>query len=341
MRSWRLPFITAALVVAGALSIVPPQVAEAQAPSTAVLVPANEATVSGAGVVLDAGASAGVTKVLFELTGGSLSDSVIATAKATEYGWIASWDSTTVPNGSYALQSVATASGSSVASSGISITVDNSPTTNILLPSSGSTLSGSTYLDASAANATGVEFLVFGGAYGYAAPVVCTATPTLYGWLCGWNTLSVPDNTYALVAEASNAAGNAFSSVSITINNPTVSFAESVEFPFSSGQAVSVALSRPATDTVQVNFTSADGPSVTIQCCEWVGAASSFSPSSGTVTFAPGQTNAMITLTVNPTTVTGCSVLAPQCLPSVTLTLVSPAGAVLGATATTNVFYDT
>ena len=58
-----------------------------------------------------------------------------------------------------------------------------SPSTSVLIPSNGATLSGSTYLDASRSNATSVEFLLFGGTYGYAAPVVCTATLTYYGWL--------------------------------------------------------------------------------------------------------------------------------------------------------------
>ena len=83
--------------------------------------------------------------------------------------------------------------------------------TSVLVPSNGATLSGSTYLDASASNATSVEFLLFGGIYGYSAPVICTATPTIYGWLCGWNTTTVPDGSYVLVSEASGAAGSAFS----------------------------------------------------------------------------------------------------------------------------------
>jgi hypothetical protein len=96
-----------------------------------------------------------------------------------------------------------------------------SPSTSVLVPSSGATLSGSTYLDASATNATSVEFLLFGGTYGYSAPVVCTATLTYYGWLCSWNTTDVPNGSYALVSEASGAGGSAFSSgVSITVNNP-------------------------------------------------------------------------------------------------------------------------
>ena len=96
-----------------------------------------------------------------------------------------------------------------------------SSNTSVLIPSSGETLSGSTYLDASATNETSVEFLLFGGTYGYSAPVVCTATATYYGWLCSWNTTDVPDGSYVLVSEASGAGGSAFSSgVSITVDNP-------------------------------------------------------------------------------------------------------------------------
>ena len=85
-----------------------------------------------------------------------------------------------------------------------------SPSTSVLVPASGATLSGSTYLDASASNATSVEFLLFGGTYGYDAPVVCTATLSYYGWLCSWNTTTVPNGSYALVSKASGAGGAAF-----------------------------------------------------------------------------------------------------------------------------------
>jgi hypothetical protein len=108
-----------------------------------------------------------------------------------------------------------------VTSAPITIIVNNrAPTTSILIPSSGATLSGSSLLDASASIATSVEFRLFGGIYGYSAPVVCTATPTLYGWLCAWNTTTVPDGSYVLVSEAFNSAGSTFSSgVSITVKN--------------------------------------------------------------------------------------------------------------------------
>jgi hypothetical protein len=95
---------------------------------TEVLVPSNGATLSGSGAVLDAVAAgtSTVTGVQFEVTGGSLSGHVVGTAGATIYGWIALWDTTTVPNGSYTLQSIATETGGTTATSpGITVTVNN------------------------------------------------------------------------------------------------------------------------------------------------------------------------------------------------------------------------
>ena len=48
-----------------------------------------------------------MTQVKYEITGGTLNDSVIATATPTIYGWIALWNTTGVANGTYTLQSVA------------------------------------------------------------------------------------------------------------------------------------------------------------------------------------------------------------------------------------------
>ena len=133
---------------------------------------------------------------------------------------LCSWNTATVPNGSYTLVSEASGSGGTAYSSGVGITVGNPPTTSILIPSNGATLSGSTTLDASALNATSVKFLLFGGKYGFSAPVVCTATPTYYGWLCSWNTTTVPNGSYTIVSEAFNSVGSASSSgVSMTVKN--------------------------------------------------------------------------------------------------------------------------
>lgn len=69
------------------------------------ILPSNGASVSGS-QNLDASASSGVTGVQYELTGESLNDTVVATATPTIYGWLATWNSTTVANGTYTLQSV-------------------------------------------------------------------------------------------------------------------------------------------------------------------------------------------------------------------------------------------
>jgi hypothetical protein len=94
---------------------------------TTVQVPSNGATVGGASVVLDASATAGdVTKVEFVVSSGSLSDHVVGTASPTLEGWIAEWDTTTVPNGTYMLQSVASGTGAVTAMSpAIRVTVEN------------------------------------------------------------------------------------------------------------------------------------------------------------------------------------------------------------------------
>ena len=64
-----------------------------------------------------------------------------------------------------------------------------SPTTSVLAPSSGATLSGNTTLDASASNTNTVEFVLSGGSY--SNHIIGTATPAMYGWLYNWDTTTV------------------------------------------------------------------------------------------------------------------------------------------------------
>jgi Protein of unknown function (DUF4038)/Bacterial Ig domain len=191
-------------------------------PTTSILIPSTGAAVSGTAVTLDASAS-NATSVKFLLFGGTYgySGPVLCTAASTIYGWLCSWNTTTVPDGSFVLVSEAFNSAGSTFSSGVSITINNVPTTSILIPSTGTALSGTAVtLDASASNTTSDKFLLFGGTYGFSAPVLCTAASTIYGWLCSWNTTTVPDGSYVLVSEAFNSAGSTFSSgVSITVDN--------------------------------------------------------------------------------------------------------------------------
>jgi hypothetical protein len=121
---------------------------------------------------------------------------------------------------------------------------------------------------------------------------------------------------------------------------PTVSFDSPVSFPYSGGP-VGVALSQTTDRTVRIDFATSGGPGETLFWGEWIGAAASFSPSSGTVTFAPGQTTATISFTVNPPNVSGCSPFFPPtaCYPSATVTLTNPRNALLGSTTATNLFY--
>lgn len=61
----------------------------------------------------------------FVVSGGSLSDQVVGTGTPTLYGWLAEWDTTTVPNGTYSLQSVAQEDVTTVMSPPITLTVQN------------------------------------------------------------------------------------------------------------------------------------------------------------------------------------------------------------------------
>ena len=102
---------------------------EKVAPTTSILIPANGAALSGT-AILDASASDNVkvSRVEFRLTGGSYNNALIGAATLTYYGWIYSWDTTTVPNGPYTLNSVAfDAAGNSTRSPNVNIAVGNYP----------------------------------------------------------------------------------------------------------------------------------------------------------------------------------------------------------------------
>jgi hypothetical protein len=191
-------------------------------PATSILLPSAGSTLQGS-TWLDAVASSqnGIASVQFEISGGSMNHKVIGTGVATLYGYLFDYNTSALPNGTYTIQSVATDNnGFSTTSAPVTVTTSNPPTATVLIPSKGATLSGSTTLDASATNASSVQFLLFGGSYGFAAPTICTATLTLYGWLCAWNTSTVPNATYSVVAEASGPTGTAYSSgVSVTVKN--------------------------------------------------------------------------------------------------------------------------
>jgi hypothetical protein len=196
----------------------------ADACTTTVVIPSNNAFVSGTSQLLDASATTGATQVQYEITGGSLTGSIVATADPTIYGWIGAWNTTTVPNGLYSLQSVATyPDGSNVPSAAVAITVNNAaPTTAVIVPSSGAAVAGpSQTFDATASSGvTTVQYQITGGSL--TSPVVVNATPTIYGWLASWNTTTVDNGTYAIVSVATYSGGVSGTSppVPFTLNNP-------------------------------------------------------------------------------------------------------------------------
>ena len=193
---------------------------------TRVVVPADGATLAGASY-LDALAAdgPGVTNVAFEVTGGTLSNHVVATATPTFYGWLVKWNTASVSNGAYSLQSVATdAANNTDTSEPITVTVHNQPpTTSVLIPSAGASLSGgAALLDASASSALGIASVTYEvSGNGLTDKVIATGTPTLYGYLAQWNTTAVPNGIYSLVSVATDtvAETTTSASVSITVDN--------------------------------------------------------------------------------------------------------------------------
>jgi hypothetical protein len=197
-------------------------------PITTVVLPSTGATWSGS-QYLDATASSGVSEVQYELTGGSLSDQVIATATPTIVGWAAAWDTTSVPNGSYTLQSLASyLGGVSGMSPVVTINVNNPPpSTTILLPANGATVGYGDTLVMDAVASPGVTQVVF-DAYdplGPGVPFTVTATPTIYGWVgsivateCGFGCVDSAPLQYVITSVASYSGGVSGTSPPILVN---------------------------------------------------------------------------------------------------------------------------
>jgi hypothetical protein len=147
---------------------------------------------------------------------------------------------------------------------------------------------------------------------------------------------------YEIRVRASNIKGQGHASTRVHVTMlPTVSFPSPAEL--SSGfPAVPVTLSQSFSSTVQVDFATSNGPSGGTYDTYFIGDAAAFSPSSGTVTFAPGQTTATILFSVNTPDPGGCPIGIPasNCFPGMTVTLSSPVNALLGAVPSTNVGYD-
>jgi hypothetical protein len=172
-----------ALVFVVSVSVMPVEAASAQAPSTSVVLPTNNATVSGTSQVFDAVASLGAIQVQYEITGGTLSGSVIAKGALWIFGWLAEWNTTTVPNGTYVLQSIASYSGGvTTISSPVTIEVNNPPPrTTVLVPASGTIVNSLNTMVFDAVAPPGVTQVLID--LTGQVPFTLTATATIYGWI--------------------------------------------------------------------------------------------------------------------------------------------------------------
>jgi hypothetical protein len=92
---------------------------------TKILRPTNGAVLRGT-VVLGAGAQVDAgTRVQFILAGHGYHETVIATAQPSVYGWFAFWNTTTVRNGTYTLESSVRRGGGAGVSRAVRVQVKN------------------------------------------------------------------------------------------------------------------------------------------------------------------------------------------------------------------------
>jgi hypothetical protein len=184
--------------------------------SSTMLIPSNGATLSGT-ALLDASASGPVVGVDFRLTGGAYSNTLIGAATSTRYGWIFNWDTSGICGGSYSLAARAfDGSGNSAYSPSITISIGEAVSTSLLIPGDGTTLSGTTTLDASVTGVVkSIDFRATGN--GYSNVLLGAASATPWGWLYNWNTMNAPNGTYTLTSHVVDCRGDSVYSAPVTV----------------------------------------------------------------------------------------------------------------------------
>jgi alpha-tubulin suppressor-like RCC1 family protein len=223
-------------------------------PTVAITAPAAGSTVSGTATIsANASDNIGVVGVQFKVDGVNVGLEDLTAPYST------AWNTATATSGSHAITAVARdAAGNSSASSTVSVTVGTAvadttkPTISMTSPVSGSTVSGTTAISASASDnmgVVGVQFKVDGVNLG--------AEDTVAPYSISWNTTTVANGAHTVTATARDAAGNsAVLTIGVTVSNvasdttaPTVSVTSPV-----AGATVSdsVTISANASDNVGV-----------------------------------------------------------------------------------------
>lgn len=217
-------------------------------PTTSVTSPA--ATVTVAGVVLvtaEAADNVGVTNVEFYVNG-----VLKATVPASPY--VYSWDTSVLPPGSYTLMTKAyDAAGNVGQSPSVVVNVANdltAPTVSLTSPGNNMTVSGAVSIAANATDNVGVSRVEF---YLNNSLISATNVPP---YTYTWDSKTVANGVYTLMAKAYDAAGNLGQSQTLTINVSNDMIAPSVTLgsPLS-GSTVSgtLAVTANASDNVGVS----------------------------------------------------------------------------------------
>jgi subtilisin family serine protease len=188
------------------------------APSVSFQSPQNGATLSGTVTAqVSASDSAGISSVSLYVDG-----TLTGTSSISPYAW--PLNTASLPNGGHTLKAIAKDPLGNSSSATSSVTVSNisadatPPTIAINSPGTGSTVSGSVSIQASASDNIGVASVIFCVDGAQVAKV--TAAP----YAASWNTTTAANGTHTLMATASDLAGNtASASLTVTVNNTSIS----------------------------------------------------------------------------------------------------------------------
>ncbi|MCE5213639.1 MAG: Ig-like domain-containing protein [Methanobacterium sp.] len=181
-------------------------------PTVVITDPSDGSSVSGVvNIIATASDVSGVSHVQFSTPSGEYTDS-----DGTD-GWSCSWNTLGLIDGSYSITATAYDTLGNSANYTINLDVDNTnPVVDITNPAYGTTVNGSVPITANASDASGVAYVEF--YYNNGSNVlIYTDNNGLDGWSCNWDTTSLSDGLYGIVAYAYDVAGNSTSDYTYVI----------------------------------------------------------------------------------------------------------------------------
>jgi hypothetical protein len=93
------------------------------------------------------------------------------------------------------------------------------PITTLVKPVTGSQVHGSQYLLANASDDLGVKSVMFElSGQASVATDICRGVQFQYGWICGWNSTTVPNGTYTMRSVVTNTVGQVTRSTGVLVH---------------------------------------------------------------------------------------------------------------------------